>query len=80
MFFYRYDDGSYFPSGLPNRDERITDERIDDNWEEDIIEPQDNIVEERTTLAPFLPEPFPRDTTTSPVYEPFIPQQVFLIY
>jgi len=78
----KYDDGSYFPSGPPNRDERITDERMDernqDDWtglKEDIIEPQDNIVEERTTLAPFLPEPFPRDTTTSPVYEPFVPQQ-----
>ena len=69
----RYDDGSYFPSGMPNRDERREDEWTD--LQEDLLQPIDNVVEEKTTEFPDLLDPVPRETTNNPVFEPFMPQQ-----
>jgi len=69
----KYDDGSYFPSGMPNRDERREDEWTD--LQEDLLQPIDNVVDEKTTEFPDLLDPVPRETTNNPVFEPFMPQQ-----
>ena len=58
---------------MPNRDERREDEWTD--LQEDLLQPIDNVVDEKTTEFPDLLDPVPRETTNNPVFEPFMPQQ-----
>ena len=74
IIYNRYDSGSYFPSGMPGRDER----RDDQDWTsingEEIVD--NNSIQERTTQeTQTLIEPVVRETTYTPAIDPFVPQQ-----
>jgi len=67
--------GSYFPSGVPGRDERRDDQEAD--WTSmNGNNPPDNSLQERTTEeTQTLIQPIVRETTYTPMLDPFIPQQ-----
>lgn len=69
----RYDEGSYFPSGLPGRDERREEDWIENPPPVD--PPQNFIEQERTTETQTFLDPIIRDTTVNPILEPFLPKQ-----
>ena len=71
----RYDEGNYFPSGLPGRDERREEDWIE-NPAIPVDPPQNFIEQERTTETLAFLEPIIRDTTVNPILEPFLPKQV----